>query len=172
MNFAHMFMSWKTSLAGIAAIVTAFGDMLTQIANSNVGAGNIEKDFLAIVVGIGFLAAKDSNVTGGTKPQCRRTKMAVNLSGVFGDISNLAGSVSLQDIIQQAAIGGAVTVGLAGLKSQDGQNALDPMHWFHHPASNTTGLVTGNVIAMSKFMALTPDQQKMFQALNYTIIPG
>jgi hypothetical protein len=62
-------MSWKTSLAGIAAIVTALGDMLTQIASGNVGAGNIEKDFLAIVVGIGFLAAKDNNVTGGTKQQ-------------------------------------------------------------------------------------------------------
>jgi hypothetical protein len=62
-------MNWKTSLTGIAAILTALGDMFTQIGTGNVGAGNIEKDFLAIVVGVGLLAAKDSNVTGGTKQQ-------------------------------------------------------------------------------------------------------
>jgi hypothetical protein len=96
----------------------------------------------------------------------------LNLTGALGDISNLAGSISLQDIIAQAGLGAAVTVGLSGLKTSEGQNALDPMHWFHHPESNTTGVVSGNVIPMSRFMALTPDQQKMFQALNYTVIPG
>jgi hypothetical protein len=98
--------------------------------------------------------------------------MAVNLSGIFGDIGNLAGSVSLQDIIQQAAIGAAVTVGVSGLKSADGQNALDPMHWFHNKSSNTTGVVQGNVMAMSAYMALSPAAQEVIRAEHYTIIPG
>ena len=66
---AKMLVNWKTSLAGAAAVLTALGDMLTQIGSGNIGSGAIEKDFLAIVVGVGLLAAKDSNVTGGTKPQ-------------------------------------------------------------------------------------------------------
>lgn len=103
--------------------------------------------------------------------------MALNLSGIFGDIGNLAGSVSGQDIVQSILAGAAGTVVISGLKSQGGQDAVDPLHLFHHnpPANNTppaTGVVQGNVITMSKFMALTPDQQKMFVALNYTVIPG
>jgi len=61
--------NWKTSFAGLAAILTALGDMFTQIGTGNIGSGAIEKDILAIIVGAGLLAAKDSNVTGGTKPQ-------------------------------------------------------------------------------------------------------
>lgn len=53
--------SWKTSLAGIAAILTASGDALTQLLGGNVGAGQLEKDLLAIVVGLGLIFAKDSN---------------------------------------------------------------------------------------------------------------
>ena len=102
--------------------------------------------------------------------------VALNLGGVFGDVANLAGSISLQDIIAQAAIGTAVTVGVAGLKSADGQNALDPLNLFHHkPASGgapVVGVVQGQVMTMSKFLALTPDQQKMIQTMGYTIIPG
>lgn len=102
--------------------------------------------------------------------------MALALSGIFSDIGNLAGSVSGQDIVQSILAGAAGTVVISGLKSSGGQDAVDPLHLFHHnpPAGGApaTGVVQGNVITMSKFMALTPDQQKMFQALNYTIIPG
>jgi hypothetical protein len=102
--------------------------------------------------------------------------MALNLTGIFGDVSSLASSVSLQDIISQAAIGTAVTVAVAGAKSADGQDALDPLQWFHHkPASGAapvTGVVQGQVMTMSKFLALTPDQQKMIQTMGYTVIPG
>jgi len=64
-----LLMNWKTSLAGAAAILTALGDVLTQLGSGNVGSGAIEKDLLAIIVGVGLLSAKDSNVTGGTKQQ-------------------------------------------------------------------------------------------------------
>ena len=102
--------------------------------------------------------------------------MGLALSGIFSDIGNLAGSVSGQDIVQSILAGAAGTVVISGLKSQGGQDAVDPLHLFHHnpPAggSPATGVVQGNVITMSKFMALTPDQQKMFVALNYTVVPG
>jgi len=102
--------------------------------------------------------------------------MALALSGIFSDIGNLAGSVSGQDIVQSILAGAAGTVVISGLKSQGGQDAVDPLHLFHHNppagAPTATGVVQGNVITMSKFMALTPDQQKMFVALNYTVIPG
>jgi hypothetical protein len=104
-------------------------------------------------------------------------KMALNLSGMLGDVSNLASSISMQDIIQSVAIGGLGTVLISGAKTDEGQNVLDPFHLFHHVATPTTPAVTGvvsggNVVKMSAFMALTPDQQKMFQAMGYTVIPG
>jgi hypothetical protein len=90
---------------------------------------------------------------------------------IAGSLTNLLPSTN--SLITDLIAGAAGTVVISGLKSGSGQDALDPMHWFHHPESNTTGVVQGsNVITMSKFLALTPDQQKMFQALNYTIIPG
>lgn len=105
--------------------------------------------------------------------------MALNLSGVFGDVANLASSVSLQDIVQQAAIGTAVTVAVAGAKSPDGQDALDPFQWFHHkpatptaPAVNVVG-TGGGVVTMSQFQKLTPDQQNMLvNVMHYSVMPG
>jgi hypothetical protein len=93
------------------------------------------------------------------------------MTDILGSVGALLPSTN--QLLQSLVAGAVGTVVVSGLKSGSGQDALDPMHWFHHPESNTTGVVQGsNVITMSKFMALTPDQQKMFQALNYTIIPG
>jgi hypothetical protein len=98
--------------------------------------------------------------------------MALNLTGIFADVGNLATGISMQDIVQQVAVGALGTVVLSGAQTSGGQDALDPLHIFHHAPSNTTGVVQGNVIKMSAYQALTPDQQKMFAALNYTVIPG
>ena len=103
--------------------------------------------------------------------------MSLNLSGMLGDVSNLASSISLQDLIAQGAIGALVTVGVAGAQTQKGQDTLDFLHIFHKPATPTTPATTGviqggNVIQMSKFLAMTPDQQKMLEALGYTVVPG
>lgn len=98
--------------------------------------------------------------------------MALNLTGVFSDIGNLASSVSGQDVLQNLAAGAIGTVVLSGLGTAQGQNAIDPLHIFIHPQSGTSGVVSGSVMPMSKFLALSPDQQKMIQALNYTIVPG
>lgn len=49
--------NWKTTLAGIVAIIGAIAKML------NAGAVATE-DIVAVVTGIGLIAAKDFNVTG------------------------------------------------------------------------------------------------------------
>ncbi len=59
--------NWKTSAAGIGMILGALGDIAHNIS---VGTPvNFSVSLTAIVAGIGLLAAKDSNVTGGTKQQ-------------------------------------------------------------------------------------------------------
>lgn len=59
--------NWKTSSAGIGMILTA----LAHIAH-DYGAGcpiNFVVDVPMLLGGLGLLAAKDSNVTGGTKSE-------------------------------------------------------------------------------------------------------
>jgi len=57
--------SWKTSLSGIAAI-------LPQVLHAifpNVVTSDVANGLSALFAAIGLIAAKDSNVTGGTTPQ-------------------------------------------------------------------------------------------------------
>lgn len=100
--------------------------------------------------------------------------MAVNLTGIFGDVANLLPSQN--DLLQQLIAGAAGTVVISGLQSAGGQNAVDPLHLFHKPATDAApaaqGAVQGQVMTMSKFLTLSPDQQKVIQAMNFTIIPG
>lgn len=109
--------------------------------------------------------------------------MALNLTGVFGDIGNLASGVSAQDVLTGLLTSAAGTVVVSGLQTSGGQNAIDPLHIFTHPgtaasgstpaAPATAGVVQGaGVMKMSQFIALSPDQQKLIQAMNYTIVPG
>lgn len=109
--------------------------------------------------------------------------MALDLTGVFSSIGNLASSVSAQDVLTGLLTSAAGTVVVSGLQSSAGQNAIDPLHIFTHPGTAasgstaatpaTTGVVQGaGVMKMSQFIALTPDQQKLIQAMNYTIVPG
>src|SRR5690349_18499362 len=105
--------------------------------------------------------------------------MGLNLSGIFADVGNLASGVTGQNLIESLLAGAAGTVVLSGLKTPDGQNAVDPLHIFTHqptPGSNSgqvTGVVQGsNIMTMSAFLALSPENQKVIQALKYTIIPG
>lgn len=102
-----------------------------------------------------------------------------NLTGLLGNIQSMASNVSLQDIIGNVAAGTIGTIALAGVKSQEGQDAIDFLHIFHKPATDTHPAVTavvsgsnGNVMTMSQFLALSSDGQKTVEALKYTIIPG
>jgi hypothetical protein len=59
-----IFLHWRTTLAGVAAILGALADAITQVLSGNIGSGSLEKDGIAIVAGIGLIVAADaSNVT-------------------------------------------------------------------------------------------------------------
>lgn len=61
-----MFTSWKTALAGIVVI----GMQIASIwAPGLMGSPKVMQSVQMISVAAGLLAAKDSNVTGGTKQQ-------------------------------------------------------------------------------------------------------
>lgn len=55
-----MFLSWKTTAAGIAAILTAIGSGLASLAN---GEGISADTIAALAAGIGLLMARDNRVT-------------------------------------------------------------------------------------------------------------
>lgn len=103
--------------------------------------------------------------------------MAVIPTGVFADAANLLPSTN--DLVTSLITGAIGTVVLSGAQTATGQNALDPLHIFHKPADTSAGTPAvngtvkgGNVMLMSAYLALSPENQKMVQAMNYTIIPG
>ena len=57
-----MLTSWKTSIIGFALIFIGIGGMKWGSLDTLIGGA-------IITAGLGFLAAKDNNVTGGTKEQ-------------------------------------------------------------------------------------------------------
>ena len=62
-----MVKNWKTTLAGISAVLTSVAGLLHDISVGNYA--NIYVEVTGIVAGIGLIWAKDSNVTGGTVKQ-------------------------------------------------------------------------------------------------------
>ncbi len=60
-----MLKNWKTTLAGIATL--AIGAVLIVI-------GQVPAGVVCIPIGLGFLGAKDGNVTGGTVPSSDEAK--------------------------------------------------------------------------------------------------
>lgn len=61
---AALLLNWKTTVAGIAAIVTAAGVLLNQIAAGSVTPDTVGNFIIAVVAGIGLMLAKDHNVSG------------------------------------------------------------------------------------------------------------
>ena len=59
MNFL---VNWKTTIAGVAALMSAAGHLLNAIANGDTS--TIATDGPLIIAAIGVIFAKDSNVTG------------------------------------------------------------------------------------------------------------
>lgn len=53
--------NWKTTLAGAATILTAFGDIASHLSSGSIGSGSIETDVVTILAGFGLVAAKDGN---------------------------------------------------------------------------------------------------------------
>ncbi len=63
-----MFTNWKTTLAGIGAVLLALGHLVTTVSTGSFGFETLSADLAAIVAGIGLLFGKDWNITGGSKP--------------------------------------------------------------------------------------------------------
>ena len=62
--------NWKTSLSGIMAIVFGGWAVAQPIIGGQTPDGNaLAQALTAIMAGIGLIAAKDHNVTGGTMKQ-------------------------------------------------------------------------------------------------------
>jgi hypothetical protein len=93
--------------------------------------------------------------------------MAVNLTGVVGDLSSLIPSSS--DILQQVLLGAGASVVLAGLKTQAGVDAVDPLHIFHKDGGST---VVGKTIPASAFASLDANGKSAVLAAGYVITGG
>jgi len=61
-----MITNWKTSAAGIAAILGAVASLITMFSKGQVDGNVLMTDLGVIGAGISGLFAKDKNVTGGT----------------------------------------------------------------------------------------------------------
>ena len=93
--------------------------------------------------------------------------MAVALTGILSDLSSAIPSSS--DVLQQVLVGAGASVVLAGLKTNAGLDAIDPLHIIHKDGSST---VVGKTIASSAFSALSPAAQVQIMAAGYTIVAG
>jgi len=65
--------SWKTTVAGIVAIVIALGNAVLQFLQGGLATVSWEVLLTAVVAGIGLIAAKDSGVTNSPAPVSART---------------------------------------------------------------------------------------------------
>ncbi len=64
-----IFTNWKTSLAGAGIILTGLGTVATQVSSGAFDLNSLATLIPALLGGLGLLASKDGNVTGGTVKQ-------------------------------------------------------------------------------------------------------
>lgn len=86
----------------------------------------------------------------------------------IGSILGQLQSINLGDIASQMAIGAIATAGLAGVTSQAGQNALDPLHLVHKDGSQTA--VGGKTISAAVFNGMDATGRAQILAAGYSII--
>src|SRR6266567_2269193 len=86
---------------------------------------------------------------------------------------------STSDIATNLALGAATSVVLAGVKSNAGQDAMDPLHLFHHDpqvapvaASNNPASVVGPTVTASAFASLPATTQAQLSAAGVHIVAG
>ncbi len=64
MNFAlRAIRNWRTTVMGIGSIMTGVGDLLGQLGHGHFQSENLGPDVTAILLGFGFLFARDSAVS-------------------------------------------------------------------------------------------------------------
>ena len=90
--------------------------------------------------------------------------MAVNLTGVLGDLAGALPSSS--DVLQQVLLGAGASVVLAGLKTNAGLDAVDPLHIIHKDGG---AAVVGKSISSAAFTALDPTGRAQVLAAGYVI---
>lgn len=98
----------------------------------------------------------------------------LDLSSLSGLTSNLSALVpDSNTILQNVAISAASGVVLAGLKSQIGSGALDPLGVFHAAApANNPASVIGPTITGSAYAALPAATQAQLTAAGVHIVAG
>ena|SRR5438874_13009479 len=99
--------------------------------------------------------------------------MSLDLSNFGGLVSNLGSLLPSQEsIIQNVALGAATSVVIAGLKSDSGKNALDPLGLFHGREANNPSSVVGPTVTASAFASLPPATQAQLAASGVHIVAG
>lgn len=98
--------------------------------------------------------------------------MSVNLTGILGDLSSALPST--QDVLQNVLVGAGASVVLAGLKTNAGLDAIDPLHIIHKDANGnaTSTVVGGKSITVSAFNALDQASKTAILAAGYVVVPG
>ena len=91
--------------------------------------------------------------------------MAFDVGSLLGGLGQVIPSTN--ELANQVALGAATSVVLAGLKSQAGLDAVDPLHIFHKDGSST---VVGKTIPASALAAMSPDQIKALAAAGYSFV--
>lgn len=99
--------------------------------------------------------------------------MAFDLSTVSADLGSYLPSGNA--LMQNIALGAATSVVLAGLKSNAGKDALDPLGIFHgnqQQQANNPSAVVGPTITASAFAALPAATQAQLTAAGVHIVAG
>jgi hypothetical protein len=90
--------------------------------------------------------------------------MAVNLTGILSDLSSAI--PSSQDVLQNVLVGAGASVVLAGLKSQSGLDAIDPLHIIHKDGSQAVVGPARTTISAAALAALPADARAQLLAQN------
>jgi hypothetical protein len=104
--------------------------------------------------------------------------MGLDLTSLSSLTSSLGALVpNSSDILQNVALGAATSVVMAGMKSQAGADALDPLQLFHKDApqvspANNPNAVVGATITASAFAALPAGTQAQLTAAGVHIVAG
>lgn len=91
-----------------------------------------------------------------------------SLSVLGNSLSSMMPSSS--DIVSNIALGAATSVVLAGLKSQQGADALDPLHLFHQAPASNPNIAVGPTIAAAAFASLPAASQAQLLAAGVHIV--
>jgi hypothetical protein len=68
--------NWRTTLAGVGAIMAAIGDMISQAVNNDWDATRLGADFSGLFTGCGLIFARDSAVSEQEHHEDRRSIQA------------------------------------------------------------------------------------------------